>query len=234
MVNSVTFFAFLRTSVCAGFGLLLVASCSEKIVAQMRGDDKMDHYLFEVGEKVIPIVVQRRYFTISDLPRPREERISSLVMDMNYKTAQPIANTVETEENIATVLYQAYRENIIDKFTNNEYLNYYSMYSEKDQNNYLNLERRNIPFNSWVVQSGQDLSFLLLHKSDDNSQYDMMIECIQANARMPQGRCKMDVRLPNNVFARVHFDRKRLPEWSNIMDSALVLSSRIGINKEPM
>jgi hypothetical protein len=217
-----------------GILLLLVASCSEKVVAQMRGDDKEDRYLFEFGEKVIPIVVQRRYFTISDIPRPRKELIPSLVMDMNYKNAQPIANTVETEENIATVLYQAYRENIIEKFTDPDYLNYYSMYSEKAQYHYLNLERRNIPFNIEVVQSGQDLSFLLLHKSDDNRQYDMMIECIQANARMPQGRCKMDIRLPNNVFARVHFDRKRLPEWSSIMDSAILLSNRIGIDKEPM
>jgi hypothetical protein len=201
------------------------------MVAQMRGDDKEDRYLFEYGEKVIPIVVHRRYFNIPDLRRPNKETIRSLLLVIDYKDGQPFPIENENDESRVTISYVAYAVNIIEEFNNTDQLNYYSGYSIKDK--YLELERRTLPFNPEIVQSGQDLSFLLLHRSDDNSQYDMMIECQQANAQSPQGPCKMDVRLPNNVFAQAHFHRNRLPHWSNIMESVKRLSGQIGIDKEP-
>jgi hypothetical protein len=211
--------------------LLLSSGCS--LPNSINGDsrDVLDTYQFAVGYKTIPIVVSRKYFVDTIFPRPRGGTVEGLIFVFDYRSGEPADFSEMENGNAVAVRYETYYKKTINKRVDPEYLNYYSGYRVVDE--YLGLERRGLAFNQYLVQQGQDQSFILLQKSTNGTYYDLMIECIQATPTSYQGPCRMQVELSNGVIASLTIDRSQLQKWSEIIAGVRRFSTSIGIDKEP-
>jgi hypothetical protein len=211
--------------------LMLSSGCSLPNSTNGKGQDVLDTYQFKFGYKTIPIVVSRKYFVETIFPRPGKGTVEGLIFIFDYLSGEPAGFSEIENGSAVAVRYVTYYKKTINKRADPEYLNYKSGYRVVDE--YLGLERRSLVFNPYLVQQGQDQSFILLQKSADGTYYDVMIECVQATPTSYQGPCRMQVELSNGVIASLTIDRPQLQKWPEIIAGVRRFSTSIGIDREP-